>query len=81
MNSSNNHNNNHNHNDDDNDNDNNDDDDDDDDDGDDDDDDNEIIAQKFYEQYSLCTLLNYCTLVLSYFLNDKENIVAVLFHF
>ena len=73
MNSSNNHNNNHNHNDDDNDNDN--------DDDDDDDDDNEIIAQKFYEQYSLCTLLNYCTLVLSYFLNDKENIVAVLFHF
>ena len=75
MNSSNNHNNNHNHNDDDNDND--------DDDDDDDDDDNEIIAQKFYEQYSLfiCTLLNYCTLVLSYFLNDKENIVAVLFHF
>ena len=72
MNSSNNHNNNHNHNDDDNDNDN-----------DDDDDDNEIIVQKFYEQYSLfiCTLLNYCTLVLSYFLNDKENIVAVLFHF
>ena len=76
MNSSNNHNNNHNHNDDDNDNDN-------DDDDDDDDDDNEIIVQKFYEQYSLfiCTLLNYCTLVLSYFLNDKENIVAVLFHF
>ena len=74
MNSSNNHSNNHNHNDDDNDNDN-------DDDDDDDDDDNEIIAQKFYEQYSLCTLLNYCTLVLSYFLNDKENIVAVLFHF
>ena len=74
MNSSNNHNNNHNHNDDDNDND---------DDDDDDDDDNEIIVQKFYEQYSLfiCTLLNYCTLVLSYFLNDKENIVAVLFHF
>ena len=74
MNSSNNHNNNHNHNDDDNDNDN---------DDDDDDDDNEIIVQKFYEQYSLfiCTLLNYCTLVLSYFLNDKENIVAVLFHF